>query len=121
MINQEEKDLIYDAIFHNVKAGDDIANATLVDWQVNAMITLDLYALDSEIEDMLGFIKWARDNDQTAAFIASTLSHDISGISRPNNPGFAPKTSGYSKFLKTEKPKMRVPAWVKGMGYDFTR
>lgn len=121
MINQEEKNIIIETINSGVKAMDFESEAFLLETKLTVMMTLDLYATDSQIEDMLGFVKWSKDTDQDDAFISSNLMHDINGISRADSPGFSPRTSGYSKFLKTEKPKMPTPpAWLKGMGPDFS-
>jgi hypothetical protein len=48
-----------------------------------------------ELDDLIGYIRWASRNDCSAEEILCNVVHDLVGI-RADEPGFAPRTSGYA-------------------------
>ena len=90
---------IYHEVFKEIVAGEAVSAELLRQWKMSVLTSLEIAATDAQIDDMIGFIKWSKDNGQTQGYISSNLIHDISGIGRDNNPGFSPRTAGYSKFL----------------------
>lgn len=63
--------------------------------RVEIVISLDKYASDENLKDMLGFIDFSERHKQSHGFLLGTLLHDINGMI-DNEPGFSPRTTGYS-------------------------
>ncbi len=63
--------------------------------RLEIMISLENGASDENLKDMLGFIDFSERHKKTHGFLLGTLLHDINGMV-DNEPGFSPRTHGYS-------------------------
>ena len=58
----------------------------------------------STIDGMLGFINWAKENDQPNMSVLETLIHDAVEFKRNRYESwYSPRTSGYEKYLTNEQ------------------
>jgi hypothetical protein len=73
-------------------------------------------ANDRQILDMLAFIGWAEDNKKSPVWISGQLLHDLNGIAY-TEPGFLPRTSGYTEHWKKNFYDYENQAWVKNGVY----
>jgi hypothetical protein len=65
------------------------------------------FALPQEINDMAAFITWGKAHDQTPAFIAAQLMHDLNGIAEMDRC-FSPRTAGYYTLMESATIKRVV-------------
>jgi len=53
------------------------------------------------VDGMVGFIQWAKDNDQEKSLILTTLLHDLSAFVRHRmEVWYCPRTYDYAKYIK---------------------